>query len=202
MWLLLCYLRMSPAGCDRDIVASHFHARPSVNVKVQKWQDAVRHQLSILDAQDRLPACRTSRAAGWIQATEKMRQERIPELPSALTMHSGQVVAVYWKSEVHLATVLSVWRHYRKGCGSQLVQREVSRGAVHSARVALMRQVLEGHENIFQCDSSSIFLVIPSHAIGLRFDTEKMHQKAAVDGRKIQLDDATWYVSGIWWDMV
>lgn len=191
MWLLLCFFRLAPAGCDRDVIRNHFMKRNSLNVKVQRWHDAVRHQLAIIEAQERMPASRTSRAAGWIQATEQMREKHMPALPSSMTVSTGQIVALHWSSRIEVAMILSVWRCYKKGCGSQLVYRTISRGAVHSCRVVVLRQVQESHENVFQCDSTSPCFVVPPHAIGVRLDTDNMKSKAAVNGRKIQLEDVT-----------
>eukprot|EP00435_Cladocopium_sp_Y103_P015928 s3742_g3.t3 len=100
----------------------------------------------------------------------------------------GQIIAAY----VHKtpALVLSVWRTYKKGTGSQLTWREISRGAVHSARVVLLRhKEHQTHDNAFVCDSMSECLVLGLEQLGVRLDSENMCQKKAIDGTKIQLGE-------------
>ena len=190
LWLLLCYLRLGPRGCDSEVVKSHYHTRASLQTKVQKWHDAVRHQIAVVEAQERMPATRSSRVAGWVQNCEQLREQHMPTLPSTLSMHTGQVIAAYAHKTWHPALILSVWRAYKKGTGSQLAWREISRGAVNCARVVLFRHKgHQDHDNVFVCDSMSEFLVLGLENLGVRLDTEDMRQKKGIDGTKIQLTE-------------
>ena len=192
LWLLLCYLRLGPRGCDSEVVKSHYHTRASLQTKVQKWHDAVRHQIAVVEAQERMPATRSSRVAGWVQNCEQLREQHMPTLPSTLSMHTGQVIAAYAHKTWHPALILSVWRAYKKGTGSQLAWREISRGAVNCARVVLFRHKgHQDHDNVFVCDSMSEFLVLGLENLGVRLDTENMRQKKGIDGTKIQLTEDT-----------
>lgn len=112
----------------------------------------------------------------------------MPTLPSTLSMHTGQIIAVYVHHTWCPALILSVWRTYKKGTGSQLAWRELSRGAVHSARVVLFRsQENQDHDNVFVCDSKSECLVLGLENLGVRLDGENVRQKKGIDGTKIQL---------------
>lgn len=189
LWLLLCYLRVGPDGCDADVVRSHFHARHTISCKTQRWQDAVRHRISVLEAQERLPAARSSRIQGWVQSCEQLRQSSMPSLPSTLTVRTGQIVAVSLNSTWCPAMTLSVYRTYKKNNGAQLTWRELSRGAMHSVRVVVLRSFGEEHKNVFIADGQCDFRVVPLEHVGLRLDTEAMRSKSAADGVKIQLEE-------------
>ena len=195
-WMLLCYLRMQPQGCDSELVKSHFHTRASLQPKVAKWHDAVRHQIAVVEAQERMPATRTSRVQGWVQSCEQQRESQMPTLPSTLTIHTGQIVAVFARGTWSPAMILSVWRAYKKGSGAQLAWRELSRGAMHSVRVVLLRPGNTGREDVFLCDTKSECMVLALENVGLRLDTAKMREKKAIDGTKIQLDEDTDHQEG------
>ena len=95
LFMLLCFLRMSPQGCDMSIIRDHFMTRNSISVRVSKWHNAVRHQLAMLEMQDKIPAVRQSRVQGWVQSTERLREKLAPTLPSSLSIEKGHVIAAW-----------------------------------------------------------------------------------------------------------
>ena len=201
LWLLLCHLRLSPGGCDSDIIRNHCTTRGSLEVKIPKWQNLVRHQLAVIESQERMPQSRTSRTQGWVQSTEELRKTKMPSLPSTLAMAAGQVVAISVQSTWKVGMVLSVWRVYKKGVGSQLTCREISRGSMHSVRCVVMRSPFDDSPATFMCDSSSVMVVLPLENIGVRLDTEEMKVKRGIDGTKIHLCKATrWEFVKVHWD--
>ena len=191
LWMLLCHLRMQPGGCDIEVVKNHLMTRSSLDIKIPKWQNAVRHQLAVIESQERSKQTRTSRQQAWVQSCEELRKQSMPSLPSTLAMESGQIVACDAGSTWQVCLVLSVWRVYKKGVGSQLTCREISKGSVHSVRCAVMRQAFDDQPDAFLCDSSSRQINVPLEKIGVRLDTDEMLQKRALDATKIQLSKAT-----------
>lgn len=148
LWRLLCHLRLGPDGCDADIIPNHFLTRDKIQKSIPKWQNLLQHQLACADAVDKLPAMRVSRQQAWIESCEKFRSEHAPSLPPSISVSTGHIVAVQHQKAWHVALVMSTWRCYKRSTGAQLCPREVSKGSLHSARVALMRKVdgdKEGH---------------------------------------------------------
>ena len=120
LWLLLCYLRLHPHGCDADIIKNALHTRSRVSKDIPKWHNFVRHQLSVQEAPDKLPGTRTSRQAAWVEHCEQLRKKLSATLPSTLTLNSGNVLACVVRGVWHPCLLLAIWRVYKKGNGSQL----------------------------------------------------------------------------------
>jgi len=185
---LLCYLRMAPLGCDGDVVPHPMHTRKLVMATPKKWHDMVRHQIAQNDAFERLPAQRKSRVTAWVEATEKARVDCAPSLPSTLTISSGDFVAVQWQGHWHVAMVLTLWRHYKKGSGAQPCPRLCAKGSLHSARVAIMEKE---SDTVYNANAQSRILVLTVDNLAVRLDSENMEKKLAVDGVKISLGEDT-----------
>ena len=64
----------------------------------------------------------------------------------------------------------------------------MSKGAVHSVRVAIMKED-ENTSGLFHCDSHSMCVVVPLEHIGLRLDSESMEMKRGIDGVKVVLPE-------------
>ena len=183
---LLCFLRMAPSGCDADVIPNPMHTRKLVMATPKRWHDLVRHQVALNDAFERLPAQRKSRVTAWVEATEKARIDCAPSLPSTLTISSGDFVAVQWQGHWRVGMVLTLWRHYKKGSGSQPCPRLCAKGSLHSARMVIMDQA---SETVYHADAQSRVIVLPVENVGVRLDSEGMDKKLALDGVKINLNE-------------
>ena len=185
---LLCFLRLSPHGCDADVVERPLCARRMIIEKKQKWHDLLRHQMAQADLLEAMPAQRKSRQSAWIEQNEKARKQVSVDLPSSLKIASGDVVAVRERGW-HVALILSIWRVFKTGNrDAQLVVHELERGGMHSARVVFL-QVDAENVRLFTGDESSKTMVLPAEAIGLRLDGENTSRKAGIDGVKILLPE-------------
>ena len=160
----------------------------------KKWHDMVRHQIAQNDAFERLPAQRKSRVTAWVEATEKARVDCAPSLPSTLTISSGDFVAVQWQGHWHVAMVLTLWRHYKKGSGAQPCPRLCAKGSLHSARVAIMEKE---SDTVYNANAQSRILVLTVDNLAVRLDSENMEKKLAVDGVKISLGEDTVFLNNI-----
>lgn len=142
--LRLCYLlRHGELGADHDILPKPHHARDKVKSDIKKWQNRAMHEMSLMDAADKVPNHRVSRESAWIKACEAHREKHAPTLPPSLRTDRGQTVAYMSKCGWQLGFILSVWRHYSgKSGGAQLVAGEISRGSVHSVRVVCFLDIL------------------------------------------------------------
>ena len=84
-----------------------------------------------------------------------------------------------------MALVMSVWRNFKKSsnAGAQLHCNEMSRGALHSARVLLLKKPQEHlYPDLYVANSSCVAMVVPSSCIGFRLDTPDMSSKKGIDG--------------------
>lgn len=186
LFMLLCFLRMSPQGCDMSIIRDHFMTRNSISVRVSKWHNAVRHQLAMLEMQDKIPAVRQSRVQGWVQSTERLREKLAPTLPSSLSIEKGHVIAA-WNGTCWVpGLVLAVWRLYRKGNGSQLTAREISRGSLHSARIVMM-ECQPPTAGLFVASATSRYVVCSPERLSMRLDRDDISIKRGLDGCKVFL---------------
>lgn len=185
---LLCFLRLSPAGCDSDIIERPLHTSRMIVDRKQKWHDLLRHQIAQADLLEGMPAQRKSRLSAWIEQNEKARKQVSVDLPSSLKIDSGDVVAVRERGW-HVALILSIWRVYKTGNrDAQLVVQEIERGGMHSARVVFL-QVDAENPRLFTADHSTKTMVVPAEAIGLRLDGGTTSRKAGIDAVKILLPE-------------
>ena len=120
LFLLNCYLRMRPGGCDSRLIANPLHARDRNSQTIRKWRNRVRHQVSLIEDSEKLPHARTSRSAAWVESCEALRKSKCAVLPTTLVVSTGQVVACWWYDRWHCTLILAVWRTFNKGCGAQL----------------------------------------------------------------------------------
>lgn len=126
LYMLLCYMRLAPKGCDSGVINNPLLARSNVVVRVSKWHNAVRHQIAMMEMQEKMPSTKTSREEGWVRSTEKLKEKLAPSLPSSVSIDAGQVVAAWNGHAWCPGVVLAVWRLYKKGNGSQLTAREAA----------------------------------------------------------------------------
>ena len=198
---LLCYLRMAPFGCDSDVLPNPLHTRKLSLGRPTKWQNIFRHEVAKADAMEKLPGQRKSRQSAWVEITEKARHKAAPSLPTNLAISSGDLVAVHHQGDWKVAAVLTLWRFFKKGNGAQQVTQEIPRGSLHSARVVIMDLDPENKE-VYSCNSTSTFVVVPCDNIGLRLDTAEMKKKVNIQGLKILLPEELCLVcgafSGVW----
>lgn len=70
------------------------------------------------------------------------------------------------------------------------IEKEISKGSIHSVRAALMRPVQEEkYCGVYSCDASSMTIAIPLECIGLRLDGDDLLMKRGVDGVKVYLPE-------------
>lgn len=135
LWRLLFALRCPPGAADSDIVGKPMLCRQKAMSQPAKWQNALLHQISLLDGQDKEPAARLGRQQAWIQHTEKSRVKHCPTVPQSLEMSMGQVVSGKVCGRWQPVFVLSVYRNYKsKSGGGQLTARPLPRGSLVALR--------------------------------------------------------------------
>ena len=120
MYMLCCYLRLPPFGCDSKLIKNALMTRTRTSGCITKWHNFIRHQISVREAASKLPQVRTSRRDAWIESCEKMRKSRCSTLPSTMSVQGGQVVACWHGGKWHPGLLLAVWRLFKKGVGAQL----------------------------------------------------------------------------------
>ena len=191
LWRLLCYLRVGPEGADSKVVPNHFLSRGRISKNIKKWQNVVRHEIALLNAHEAKGAAKKqSRDSAWIQHVEKLRCEHAAGLPSSLAIESGDLVAAWWVGRWHVGLVLSVWRYFKRGTGSaQLQCHEISRGAMHSARILIMKAVEGEHQNLFVANPLCTCIVLRGASIEARLDMPDMHCKRGLDGMQVLLPE-------------
>lgn len=186
LWRLLCHLRMGPAGSEADIIKNPLLTRKLVLSQPKRWHDLVRHQICQANAMDNLPAMRKSRVSAWVELTEKARKTAAPNLPSSLTICSGDVVAVRWQGSWKVSLVLTTWRILKKGAGAQQCFGKAAKGGLHSARVLILEQQ-EGEPGLYHGGVRNECVVLSVDHIGMRLDNENTHRKQFIDGVKVLL---------------
>lgn len=192
VWLLLCHLRMGTQGCDSDVLPNPFHCRTKAATQgISKWHNMVRHQVAVQEAQDRQPTTRTSRQAAWVESCEALRNKMSPNLPSTLVVKSGQIMACFVNGSWQVGMVLSIWRFYKKGNGAQLCCKDISKGSVHSARLAIFREE-SVDSGIYLVDANSPCVILFLEALGVRLDGPDVDIKRGVDAVKIRLSEDRW----------
>ena len=172
---LLCHLRMGPDGCDGGVVQNPLHTRKLIQVA----------QAELLDS---LPAQRKSRVSAWIQAGEKARKESSPSLPTSVSIQTGDVFAVRWRGDWHVALVLTTFRCLKKGAGGVPFVGQIAKEALHSCRVLILKQNEEDHD-VYMGDIDKQCLILPVDNIGIRLDGEASKQKSTLQGLKLLLGE-------------
>ena len=194
LFRLLCWLRMGPNGCDGKVVKDHLKVRQCTAGKITKWQNLVNHQIALMNLADKMPKGRQSRQEGWVRNAEEQRKKHgVVSLPSNLSMCRGQIVAVKHE-QWRVGLILSVWRVYKKGNGTQLASSEISRGSVACLRVVLMEpksirgdevEEVEGASLTYSCTLASGCILVTLESVGMRLDADQMETKRGSDGLQI-----------------
>ena len=136
LWKLCFYLRSGCGGCDEAILGNSMKMRKRVLDEPQKWQNAILHKISLMDAADREPQRRTSRHASWMAVSEQLRKDICPTLPLMLELNMGDTVAAKIGSEWKPCLILSIYRNHKASPGGGLLAaREIPRGSLSAARV-------------------------------------------------------------------
>ena len=193
IWLFMAIkhlkLASTTCGCDSDVLPNPFHCRTKAATQgISKWHNIVRHQVAVQEAQDRQPTTRTSRQAAWVESCEALRNKMSPTLPSTLVVKSGQIMACFVNGSWQVGIVLSIWRFYKKGNGAQLCCKDISKGSVHSARVAIFREE-SVYSGIYHVDANSPCVILTLEALGVRLDGPDADIKRGVDAVKIKVSE-------------
>jgi hypothetical protein len=73
LFRLLCMLRIGVtpgSGCDSHVMKSHLGVRTATIEKKQRWQDQLRRNIALSELEDKMPARRMTRQAGFIQVAQ------------------------------------------------------------------------------------------------------------------------------------
>ena len=116
LWRLAVYLRCDPSGCDARFVRDHFACRAVALGKEMKWQNQVRHLVSLQNEQN--TATRQSREKAWQQVPDEQHAQHGQQLPKSISVQSCDcllaLLADRWVPVLTLtcySTGLSKWGH-------------------------------------------------------------------------------------------